>query len=508
MASNKSGSRQIASGAPARKRPEVVETVDMPNARRNPWGGIKQPGHGDRGPDMPVAVVILAAGQGKRMRSKLPKVLQPLAGRPLLAHVLETAGELKPEAIHVVYGHGGDLVRERLADVPTPVPVQWVLQAEQLGTGHAVLQAAPRLLPQQRVLILYGDVPLITPETLFELLEGCGPNSLSLLTVELEDPEGYGRVIRDERGRVKAIVEDKDATTKQRAITECNTGIMAVPARHLLRWLTQLGNANSQGEYYLTDVIAAAVKDGVVVTPLPADSEEEVQGVNDKVQLSMVEASYRLSQAVDLMEAGVTVIDPLRLDVRGTVEPGSDVTLDVNVVLEGRVVLGDGVSIGPNCVIRDATIGAGTQIAANSIVERSTIGADCRVGPFARVRPESVLADQVHIGNFVEVKKTTLGAGSKANHLTYLGDAVIGAAVNVGAGTVTCNYDGVNKSTTTIGDGAFIGSGSMLVAPVTIGANATIGAGSTITREAPADKLTLERSKQTTLEGWQRPEKK
>jgi len=453
---------------------------------------------------MPLAVVILAAGQGKRMRSSLPKVLQPLAGRPLLAHVLETAAALEPAAIHVVYGHGGEVVREQLASAP----VNWVRQAEQLGTGHAVLQAAPQLHPDQRVLILYGDVPLISAETLLQLLEGCGPDELALLTVELEDPEGYGRVIRDAHGQVQRIVEEKDASDRQRAINECNTGVMAAPARRLVQWLKQLRNANAQGEYYLTDVIAAAVRDGVAVNPLIADSEEEVQGVNDKVQLSMVEASYRLREAVALMEAGVTVIDPLRLDVRGKVEAGRDVMLDVNVVLEGRVKLGDGVKVGPNCVLRDVEIGAGTEIAANSVLEKSVIGAGARIGPFARIRPDSVLADGVHVGNFVEVKKTRLGAGSKANHLTYLGDAVVGAGVNVGAGTVTCNYDGVNKFVTTIGDGAFIGSGSMLVAPVSIGAGATIGAGSTITSEAPAGKLTLERSRQLTIEDWQRPVRK
>ena len=453
---------------------------------------------------MPLAVVILAAGQGKRMRSTLPKVLQPLAGRPLLSHVLETARSLSPDAIHVVYGHGGEAVRKQLADAP----VNWVLQAQQLGTGHAVLQAAEQLHPDQRVLILYGDVPLIMPETLQQLLEGCGPDDLALLTVELEDPEGYGRIVRDADDQVLRIVEEKDASDKQRAIHECNTGVMAAPARRLVPWLKQLRNANAQGEYYLTDVIAAAVKDGVAVNPLIADSEEEVQGVNDKVQLSMVEATYRLRQAVALMEAGVTVIDPLRLDVRGQVEAGRDVTLDVNVVLEGRVNLADNVKVGPNCLLRNVEVGFGSEIAANSVLDGCVIGAGCRIGPFARIRPDSVLADEVHVGNFVEVKKTRLGKGSKANHLTYLGDAVVGSGVNVGAGTITCNYDGVNKSVTTIGDGAFIGSGSMLVAPVTIGANATIGAGSTITSEAPAGQLTLERSRQLTVEGWQRPVKK
>ena len=447
---------------------------------------------------MPLAVIILAAGQGKRMRSDLPKVLQPLAGKPLLSHVIETACQLSPAAIHVVYGHGGEAVRNRLA----AAPVEWVLQAEQLGTGHAVLQVAPKLHPEQRVLILYGDVPLLTAATLRQLLEGCGLDSLALLTVELDDPDGYGRIIRDARGRVRAIVEDKDALPKQRAIRECNTGVMAVPAGRLVPWLKKLRNANAQREYYLTDVIAAAVKDGLAVKPLLADSEDEVQGVNDKVQLSMVEATYRLRRAVELMQAGVTVIDPLRLDVRGVVDAGRDVTIDVNVVLEGRVRLADGVRIGPNCVIREADIGTGTEIAANSVIDRAVLGTDCHIGPFARIRPESVLADRVHIGNFVEVKKSTLGAGSKANHLTYLGDALVGAAVNVGAGTVTCNYDGANKSTTTIGDGAFIGSGSMLVAPV------TIGAGSTITADAPPDKLTLARTRQVTIEGWQRPKKR
>ena len=454
--------------------------------------------------DMPLAVIILAAGQGRRMRSNLPKVLQPLAGRPLLSHVIDTARELSPAAIHVVYGHGGDAVRERLSTAP----VQWVLQADQLGTGHAVLQAAPQLHPDQRVLILYGDVPLLTPATLRQLLEGCGPDSLALLTVEMDDPSGYGRIIRDTRGRVRRIVEEEDASPRERAVRECNTGVMAVPARHLVSWLRQLRSHNAQGEYYLTDVIAAAVKDGVAISTLIVQSEDEVQGVNDKVQLSMAEATYRLRQAVALMQAGVTVIDPLRLDVRGTVEAGRDVQIDVNVVLEGRVKLGDGARIGPNCVLREVEVGPGTELLPNCVLERAVIGADCRIGPFTRIRPETVLADRVHLGNFVEVKKSRVGTGSKANHLTYLGDTEVGAAVNVGAGTITCNYDGANKFPTTIGDGAFIGSGSMLVAPVTIGANATIGAGSTITRDAPAGQLTLERSKQVTVKGWQRPKKR
>jgi bifunctional UDP-N-acetylglucosamine pyrophosphorylase/glucosamine-1-phosphate N-acetyltransferase len=452
---------------------------------------------------MPLSVVILAAGQGKRMKSALAKVLQPLARRPLLKHVIETAQSLAPADIHVVYGHGGQAVPAALADER----VTWVLQAQQLGTGHAVMQAMPGIPDDHMVLVLYGDVPLIQRDTLEKLLGVANAKTLAVLTVILQDATGYGRILRDARGRIRKIVEQKDASQAQLRVREANTGVIAAPARLLKKWLGLLKNDNAQQEYYLTDVAALAAKDKINVTPLVAPTEDEVLGVNDKLQLAQVEALYRQRTARELMLAGVTLIDPARLDVRGTVTVGSDVELDVNVVLEGEVTLGDRVRIGPNCVIRDSAIGADTQIFPNCVLDRAVVGPSCNIGPFARLRPGAALARGVHIGNFVEVKNTKLGEGSKANHLTYLGDAVIGKDVNVGAGTITCNYDGVNKSQTHIGDGAFIGSGSMLVAPVRIGARATIGAGSTITEDTPADKLTLGRSRQVSIDGWARPVK-
>lgn len=453
---------------------------------------------------MPLSVVILAAGQGKRMRSDLPKVLQPLAGRPLLAHVIETAQAIGPAAIHVVYGHGGDRVRAALAEAP----VTWVLQAEQRGTGHAVAQAMPQVGDQDLVLVLYGDVPLIRADTLRQLVALAGPKRVALLTMALDDPTGYGRIVRSARGEVQRIVEEKDATARVKRIREGNTGVLVAPAKPLRRWLSRLRADNAQGELYLTDIVAMAVKEKVKVTPLVAASATEVQGINDKRQLAEVEAAHRARRAQELLDAGVTLVDPARVDVRGPLEVGRDVEIDVNVVFEGRVRLGDRVRIGANCVIRDTEIDADTQVFPNCVIDRAQIGPACNIGPFARFRPSSRLARGVHIGNFVEVKNSVLGEGSKSNHLTYLGDAVIGAKVNVGAGTVTCNYDGVNKSPTHIDDGAFIGSGAMLVAPVRIGARATIGAGSVITKDTPPDKLTLERAKQVTIDGWQRPTKK
>jgi bifunctional UDP-N-acetylglucosamine pyrophosphorylase/glucosamine-1-phosphate N-acetyltransferase len=451
---------------------------------------------------MPLSVVILAAGQGKRMKSDLPKVLQPLAGRPLLEHVIRCARELDPAAVHVVYGHGGERVREALAGQP----VSWVLQAEQLGTGHAVMQATPAIPDDHTVLVLYGDVPLTRAVTLRALLEA-STDKLAILSVRLPDPTGYGRVLRDTAGRVYRIVEQKDANRKEQAVDEVNTGLMAAGAGRLKAWLSRLSNDNAQREYYLTDVVAMAVKDGVAVEAVLAPSTAEVLGVNDKLQLAQVEAEHRRIRAEALMLAGVTVIDPARLDVRGEVEHGRDVQLDVNVILEGRVKLGDGVRIGPNVLIRDCELGAGTVVNANSVLEQSVIGSGCIIGPFARLRPGNTLADHVHIGNFCEVKNSKVAEGSKINHLSYVGDSDVGSRVNVGAGTVTCNYDGASKHRTVIGDGAFIGSGSMLVAPVAVGEGATIGAGSTITKDAPAGKLTLERSKQVTLAGWKRPVK-
>jgi len=452
---------------------------------------------------MPISVVILAAGQGKRMRSDLPKVLQPLAGRPLLQHVIDTARSLDAAGIHVVYGHGGERVRETLAGAD----LGWVLQAEQLGTGHAVMQAMPGVPDDHLVLVLYGDVPLVEAATLRRLLEGAGEDAIAVLSVRMQDPTGYGRVVRDRAGNVARIVEHKDANAKERAIDEVNTGLIALPARRLREWLSGLRNDNAQGEYYLTDVVVMATKAGLKVNAVLADREDEVLGVNDKVQLAEVEAVYRRRRATDLMLRGVTLVDPARFDARGPVSVGRDVCIDVNVVFEGKVTLGDRVRIGPNVVLKDTTVGDDTVVFPNCVIDSAVIGAKCNIGPFARFRPSSTLAAGVHIGNFVEVKNSILGAGSKSNHLTYLGDTTVGEKVNVGAGTVTCNYDGANKWRTEIGDGAFIGSGAMLVAPVTIGAGATIGAGSTITRDAPEGKLTLERSKQVTLEGWKRPQK-
>ncbi|HTP38339.1 MAG TPA: bifunctional UDP-N-acetylglucosamine diphosphorylase/glucosamine-1-phosphate N-acetyltransferase GlmU [Steroidobacteraceae bacterium] len=470
----------------------------------------------------PLSVIILAAGQGKRMKSDLPKVLQPLAGQPLLQHVINTARSLEAAALHVVYGHGGELVRahfgaagagskdgaakgaapKRAAD-----DLKWALQDRQLGTGHAVLQGMPGIPDDHLVLILYGDVPLIKADTLRALLALAGPKSLGLLTVKLEDPTGYGRIIRNAHGQVRRIVEQKDASKRELALREGNTGVMAVPAQLLRKWLGKLGNRNSQGEYYLTDVIAMAVKDRIKVSPLVAATEAEVLGVNDKLQLAQLEAEYRRQRARELMLAGVTIIDPARLDIRGEVNVGRDVVLDVNVVLQGPVTLGDRVRIGPNNVISDASIGADTNIKPNCVIERARIGARCEIGPYSRVRPDSTLHDEVHLGNFVEVKNSELARGAKANHLTYLGDSSVGERTNIGAGTITCNYDGANKWRTEIGNDVFVGSGSMLVAPIQIGDGATIGAGSTVTRSAPAGKLTLARSRQLTLENWQRPRK-
>jgi bifunctional UDP-N-acetylglucosamine pyrophosphorylase/glucosamine-1-phosphate N-acetyltransferase len=453
---------------------------------------------------MPLSVVILAAGQGKRMASDLPKVLQPLAGRPLLAHVVETARRLGPEAIHIVYGHGGERVRAALP----AADLHWVLQAEQKGTGHAVAQAMPAIADDHTVLVLYGDVPLIKQATLAGLAGRAGPRTLALLSARLPDPTGYGRVIRDNAGRVVRIVEERDANHKEKAVPEVNTGLLAAPAGKFRGWLSALRPDNAQGEYYLTDCIGAAVRDGFAVEAVVAESAGEVLGVNDKVQLAEVEAVHRRERATALMQRGVTIVDPARVDIRGEVNCGRDVLLEVNVILEGKVRLGDRVKVGPGCVLRDCDIGADTEIRAHSILEGAVTGLRCIVGPFARLRPGTRLADEVHVGNFVEVKNSEVGEGSKANHLSYVGDTTIGRKVNVGAGTVTCNYDGVHKHRTEIGDGAFIGSGTMLVAPVSVGADATIGAGSTITKPAPAGKLTVERSRQQTIENWKRPEKK
>jgi bifunctional UDP-N-acetylglucosamine pyrophosphorylase/glucosamine-1-phosphate N-acetyltransferase len=452
---------------------------------------------------MNVSVVILAAGQGKRMKSDLPKVLQPLAGQPLLKHVIDVAQSLEPASVHVVYGHGGERVREVLK----AEQVKWVLQAEQLGTGHAVLQAAPDLADDRLALVLYGDVPLIRRATLDELVKLAGPKALGLLTMIVENPTGYGRIVRNARGQVQKIVEQKDASKAQLKIRECNTGVLVAPAKHLKRWLGSLSNKNTQKEYLLTDIIAMAVKDKVKVNPLVAPTLSEVLGVNDKAQLAELETLRRAQVNRELMLAGVTLADPARVDVRGTLTHASDVFIDVNVVFEGRVNLGNRVRIGPNCVIRDAHIGDDTQVHSSCVIDSATIGADCSIGPFSRVRPTSTLADTVHIGNFVEVKNSTMGDGSKANHLAYVGDAEVGARVNIGAGTIIANYDGANKHRTKIGDDVHTGSNSVLIAPITVGEGATIGAGSTVANQVAPGKLTVARARQVTIDGWKRPTK-
>ena len=451
-----------------------------------------------------LSVVILAAGQGKRMKSDLPKVLQPLAGRPLLKHVIDCARSLDAAAIHVVYGFGGEQVPQALASEP----VNWVRQSEQLGTGHAVMQAMPAIPDEHLVLVLYGDVPLVRQETLEKLLAASGERSLALLSVLQDDPTGYGRIVRDAAGHVVRIVEQNDANHKELAIHEVNTGLMAVSAVQLRAWLTGLRNDNAQREYYLTDIVVAAVRAGFTINATIAPTTTEVLGVNDKIQLAEVEAENRRRRARELMLAGATLADPARIDVRGEIEVGRDVFIDVNTVFVGKVKLGSRVRIGPNCYLRDTEIGDDTELFPNCVIDKAVIGPGCQIGPFARFRPSSTLAANVHIGNFVEVKNSELGDGSKANHLSYLGDAVIGKNVNVGAGTITCNYDGANKHRTTIEDDVHIGSGNMLVAPVTIEKGATTGAGSTLTRNAPAGKLTLARGRQVTIEGWQRPQKK
>ena len=452
----------------------------------------------------PLEIVILAAGQGKRMYSDTPKVLHQLAGRPLLAHVLESAWTLKPVAVHVVYGHGGERVREAFVQAG----VNWARQAEQKGTGHAVAQATPAVSDQATVLVLYGDVPLIRSQTLQELLKAAGSGSLALLTAELEQPAGYGRIIRDKAGQVARIVESQDATPEETAVREVNTGFLAAPADKLKKWLAGLRNHNAQGEYYLTDIIAMAVAEGVPIATRSPQDISEILGVNSKQELAQLERVYQNQQAQQLMEQGVTLRDPARFDVRGELSCGRDVVIDVNVVFEGKVVLGDGVHIGPNNVIRDTTVGERTQILPNCVIEESAIGSECRIGPFTRLRPGAQIADCVHLGNFVEVKKSRIGTGSKINHLSYVGDTTVGKDVNIGAGTIVCNYDGTNKHPTVIGDNAFIGSNTALVAPVNVGAGATIGAGSVITKEAPAGELTLTRAPQVTKPGWKRPIKK
>lgn len=449
-------------------------------------------------------VVILAAGQGTRMRSALPKVLHQLAGKALVHHVIDTAQLLKAKRIHTVIGHGAELVREYLGELPT----HWALQSEQLGTGHAVAQAMPAVDSDSVVLVLYGDVPLVRAETLEKLLGAVSDSSMALLTVELADPSGYGRIVRNTAGAISSIVEQKDATAEQLAIREVNTGIMAVPAKFLKAWLPKLSANNAQGEYYLTDIIGLAVQNQLTVIAQQPSAEWEVQGINNRLQLAELERQHQRNIANQLMTDGATLADPARIDVRGTLTTGRDVFIDVNCVFEGDVILGDNVHIGPNCVIKNSRIANAAEIDANSILEEAVVGEKAHVGPFARLRPGTELAAKARVGNFVETKKTKLGEGSKVNHLTYLGDCTVGANANVGAGTITCNYDGVNKFKTTIGSGAFIGSNSSLVAPVDIGVNATVGAGSVITGNVPNNNLAVARGRQNNIEGWQRPTKK
>ena len=449
-------------------------------------------------------IVILAAGMGKRMRSRLPKVLQPLADKPMLEHVIEKARLLGSDnRLIVVVGHGAEAVKSYFAQASDLI---FALQAEQLGTGHALLQALPYCDPEKPTLVLLGDVPLIRPQTLQDLVNAAGDH-VGLLTVCLDNPKGYGRIVRRD-GEVCAIVEEKDATPQERLINEVNTGIMVLPTRYLERWLNELGNQNAQGEYYLTDVIARAVSEGVPVKTARSTSATEVEGVNNKVQLAALERAFQKENALRLMNDGVTVIDPARIDIRGELVCGKDVTIDVGCVFSGRVVLGDGVKIGAYCVLKDVEIGAGTQVLPFCHFDGAQVGQDARLGPYSRLRPGTSLADQTHIGNFVEIKKSVVGLGSKVNHLSYIGDTDMGARVNIGAGTITCNYDGVNKFRTTIMDDAFIGSDTQLVAPVTVGKGATLGAGTTLTKDAPDGELTLARAGQTTIKGWKRPTKK
>ena len=447
-------------------------------------------------------VVIIAAGMGKRMQSDLPKVLHPLAGKPLLSHVVDTARALKPSQICVIYGHGGDLVPSKLA----ADDVRFVLQSPQLGTGHAVMQAADALDDQVPTLVLYGDVPLTQSHTLQSLIEKAGQENLAILTVDLQDPTGYGRIVR-ENGRIVRIVEQKDASPAECAIREVNTGILVAPTRALKSWLHKLSNNNAQQEYYLTDIIEMAVQDGIPIASSQPAHIWETLGVNSKMQLAELERIHQRNIANTLLEQGVTLADPGRIDVRGELRCGRDVSIDVGCVFAGEVVLEDGVTIGPNCVIHDAKIGRGVTIKAFSHIESAEIGADSQIGPYARLRPGTKLSADVHIGNFVEVKNSQFDAHSKANHLAYVGDATVGARVNIGAGTITCNYDGANKHRTVIEDDAFIGSDTQLVAPVTVGKGATLGAGTTLTKDAPPGSLTVSRAKQTSISGWQRPVK-
>src|SRR5574340_776132 len=449
----------------------------------------------------PLNIVILAAGKGTRMYSDKPKVLHALAGRPLVQHVLDRATELKPQLICVVYGHGGEAVPQAMQQYAA----KFVVQEPQLGTGHAVQQAMPHLADDSDTLVLYGDVPLIQHSTLHQMRQTGG--GLVLLTVNLANPTGYGRIVRNEQGDVLSIIEEKDASPEQREIDEVNTGILLAPTKMLRGWLAKLRNNNAQGEYYLTDIVSMAVQQGVAVHTVQPAHEWEIHGINSKAQLAALERTWQQVEANRLLAHGVTLADPARIDVRGKLSCGRDVEIDVGCIFEGDVSLGDNVQVGAYSIIKHASIAAGTSIAPYSLIDSSEVGADCHIGPYARLRPGTRLHDAVHIGNFVEVKNSEIAQGSKANHLSYIGDSTVGSGVNIGAGTITCNYDGANKHRTVIGDDVFIGSATQLVAPVRVGRGATIGAGSTITRDAPEGELTLSRSKQTTINGWKRPTK-
>jgi len=453
---------------------------------------------------MSLSIIILAAGQGTRMYSDKPKVLHTLAGRPLLTHVYQTAVALKHREIHIVYGHGGEQVPETLQDFQA----SWVKQEEQLGTGHAVQQVFPNLPDVDNVLILYGDVPLITEESLTVLVDAASDSGFSLLTTHLDNPRGYGRIIRDEHENIVAIVEEKDATEEQRKICEVNTGFMVVKGKQLKAWVNALKNENKQNEYYLTDIVKLAVSDGVNVAPVIADSPIEVQGINTRSQLSEAERYYQLVQAHHLMHNGVGLMDPSRFDLRGDLEIGRDNEIDINVVIEGRVKLGNNVSIGANCYIKDTIIADNVIVMPNTMIDSAVIGNGCRIGPFARIRPDTTLDEDVHVGNFVELKKTDVGKGSKVNHLSYLGDSHVGTGTNIGAGTITCNYDGANKHQTIIGDNVFVGSDVQLIAPVKVDNGATIAAGATITKDVHENELAISRSEQKSIPMWKRPTKK
>ena len=453
---------------------------------------------------MGVHVIVLAAGQGSRMKSDLPKVIHPLSGKPMLQHVLDTVSLLDVERTHVVVGHGSEMVK----DVINDSSINWCFQAEQLGTGHAVAQALDDIPANAKVLVLYGDVPLTRKETLDGMIDSVDENHLALLTVILDEPSGYGRIIRDPDSNIVAIVEEKDASDVEKEVQEVNTGIIAMSSNTLKDLVPTLGNNNAQGEYYLTDIIELAVKNGSQITSHHPNYEQEVQGVNNKLQLCELECWNQSMISEQLMLSGVTLFDPNRIDVRGKLDCGRDVVIDLNCIFEGEVVLGSGVTIGPNCLIINSTISDNTTIHANSIIDGSYIGREANVGPFARIRPGTTLKNKSKVGNFVETKKTTVGEGSKINHLSYVGDATLGSEVNVGAGTITCNYDGVNKFKTELGDGVFVGSNSSLVAPVKVGDNATIGAGSIVTKDVGPEELAIARNKQRNIEGWSRPEKK